>query len=64
MVLRHMGMAWLPESMIAEELVNHNVVHCWSENSALICEIPVVIWANREDQRITMQRCCDKLLRF
>lgn len=64
MVLRHMGMAWLPESMIAEELVNQDVVHCWPENSALICEIPVVVWANRNDQRIMMQRCWDKLLRF
>ncbi|MTH45701.1 LysR family transcriptional regulator [Intestinirhabdus alba] len=64
MVLRHTGLAWLPESMIAEELVNHQIIHCWPQNSALICEIPVVVWANLDDQRAVMRRCWDKLLRF
>lgn len=64
MVLRDMGMAWLPESMVAEELVNKEIIHCWAQNAALICEIPVVVWANRDDQRPIMQRCWEKLLRF
>ena len=64
MVLRHMGMAWLPESMVAEELVNQQIIHCWPENADLICEIPVVVWANLDDQRAVMQRCWEKLLRF
>ncbi|MNI55343.1 hypothetical protein D3C73_1102880 [compost metagenome] len=64
MVLRHMGMAWLPESMVAEELVNNEIIHCWPDNSDLIGEIPVVVWANLDDQRPVMQRCWDKLLRF
>ncbi|EJR7280630.1 LysR family transcriptional regulator [Citrobacter freundii] len=64
MVLRHMGMAWLPESMVAEELVNQQIIHCWPQNADLICEIPVVVWANLDDQRAVMQRCWEKLLRF
>jgi DNA-binding transcriptional LysR family regulator len=64
MVIRHMGVAWLPESMVAEELVNRDVIHCWPQDLTLICEIPVVIWANVDDQRVVMQRCWEKLLRF
>ncbi|HFZ8996109.1 TPA: LysR family transcriptional regulator [Citrobacter freundii] len=64
MVLRHMGMAWLPESMVTDALANREVVHCWSQDAALICEIPLVIWANIDDQRPVMQRCWEKLLSF
>ncbi|MBZ9582948.1 LysR family transcriptional regulator [Klebsiella quasivariicola] len=63
MVLRHMGMAWLPESMVAEALVSREVIHCWPEDAAMICEIPVVIWANLEDQRQILHRCWGKLQR-
>ncbi|CBG88847.1 LysR family transcriptional regulator [Citrobacter rodentium] len=64
MVMRHMGMAWLPESMVAEALVNREVIHCWPQDAAMICEIPVVIWANIDDQRQVLQRCWEKLIRF
>lgn len=64
MMLRHMGIAWLPESLVAEELAAGEVIHCWPENPALVCEIPVVVWANADEQRAVMQRCWQKLLRF
>jgi DNA-binding transcriptional LysR family regulator len=64
MVLRHMGLAWLPESMVAEQLVNNDIIQCWADNPSLICEIPVVVWVNVDDQRPVMQQCWEKLLRF
>lgn len=64
MVLRDMGLAWLPESMLAEQLVNSDVIHFCPENTALICEIPVVVWVNADDQRPVMQSCWQKLARL
>lgn len=64
MVIRQMGVAWLPESMIAEALVDQELIHCWPDNRALVCEIPVVIWANADSHRAVLQRCWSKLQRF
>ncbi|RDU12582.1 LysR family transcriptional regulator, partial [Citrobacter freundii] len=60
----HMGMACLPESMVAEELVNQKIIHSWPENADLICQIPVVVWAKLDDQRADMQRCREKFQPF
>jgi DNA-binding transcriptional LysR family regulator len=62
MVLRHMGMAWLPESMVAEELVNQQIIHCWPENADLICEIPLwygrILTINAPSCRDAGRSCC------
>ncbi|WP_409307159.1 LysR family transcriptional regulator [Pectobacterium sp. B1J-3] len=63
MVLRHLGLAWLPESMVAEPLADGELVQYCPDDRSLTCEIPITVWCHREDNRPTVQRCWQKLAR-
>ncbi|WP_312072711.1 LysR family transcriptional regulator [Atlantibacter sp.] len=63
MVLRGMGLAWLPESMVAEELACGKLVQLWSDNKARQREIAIVIWCQRQENRPILNLCWEKLSR-
>lgn len=63
MVLRGMGLAWLPESMVAEPLANGDLTQLWPENPARQREIAIVIWCQREENRPILSHCWEKLSR-
>lgn len=63
MVLRGMGLAWLPESIIAEQLASGELVQLWPDNPSRQREIAIVIWYQRQDNRPILSRCWDKLSR-
>lgn len=63
MVLRGMGLAWLPESMVAEELASGELVHMWMEHPARQREIAIVIWCQRQENRPILSLCWEKLSR-
>ncbi|WP_058910843.1 LysR family transcriptional regulator [Entomohabitans teleogrylli] len=61
MVLRHIGMAWLPASTVAEQLASGELVQYSPDERALTCEVPITVWCNRGENRSVLQRCWEKL---
>lgn len=63
MVLRHLGMAWLPESTVAEQLATGELVQFCPQDPGLTCDIPITIWCNREGNRAVLRHCWQLLSR-
>ncbi len=63
MVLRGMGLAWLPESMVAEQLANGDLIQLWPDSESKQREMAIVVWCQREENRKILGLCWDKLSR-
>ncbi|MBJ3814839.1 LysR family transcriptional regulator [Shimwellia pseudoproteus] len=63
MVLRHLGLAWLPESTVAEQLASGELVQFCPQDPALTCDIPITIWCNRDGNRPVLRHCWQLLSR-
>lgn len=63
MVLRGMGLAWLPESTVAEQLASGELVQLWPDNASRQREIAIVIWCQRQENRPILSLCWEKLSR-
>lgn len=63
MVLRHLGLAWLPESTVAEQLASGELIQFCPEDGGLTCDIPITIWCNRDGNRPVLRRSWQLLAR-
>lgn len=51
MVLGHVGMAWLPESMIGDRLKNGELIQLWAKRSSLTKTVNIMLYRNKSSHR-------------
>lgn len=63
MVLRDLGLAWLPESSVAEHLASGELMQFCPQTPGLVCDIPITIWSHRKSHRPVLRHCWQLLSR-